>query len=79
MFDSSSANRFFFSSDVTNYESFQTLVTQIENIVKDQGLNVLFNNAGAAPKSTRLPFTKATDLKETFEVNTVAPVMLTAV
>lgn len=66
-------------SDVTNYESFQTLVTQIEDVVKDEGLNVLLNNAGSAPKSTRLSFTKAADLKETFDTNTVAPVMLTAV
>lgn len=68
-----------FFSDVTNHESFQTLATQIEDIVKGEGLNVLLNNAGIAPKSTRLSFTKAEDLKETFETNTVAPVMLTAV
>lgn len=69
----------FFLSDVTNHESFPTLVTQIGDIVKGDGLNVLLNNAGVAPKSTRLSFTKASDLSETFETNTVAPVMLTAV
>lgn len=78
MLDSSATDIYFFS-DVNNYESFQTLATQIKDIVKDDGLNVLLNNAGIAPKSTRLSFTKAEDLKETFETNTVGPVMLTAV
>lgn len=52
---------------------------QIDEIVKDEGLNVLLNNAGISPKSTRLPFTKDSDLIKTFETNSVAPVMLTKV
>lgn len=52
---------------------------QIDEIVKDNGLNVLLNNAGISTKSTRLSFTKQTDLMKTFETNSVAPVMLTKV
>ena len=37
---------------------------------------MLINNAGYAPKSTRLNFAKAEDLEFTFRVNVVAPVML---
>lgn len=66
-------------SDVTDYGSFEVLVKQIDDIVEDEGLNILLNNAGISPKSTRLSFTKSTDLMETFETNTVAPVMLTKV
>lgn len=65
--------------DVTNYASFDSLVKQIDEIVKDDGLNVLLNNAGVSVKSTRLSFTKETDLMNTFETNSVAPVMLTKV
>lgn len=65
--------------DVTNYESFDALVEQVDEIVKDEGLNVLLNNAGISPKSTRLNFTKESDLTNTFETNAVAPVMLTKV
>lgn len=65
--------------DVTNYASYDDLAKQIGEIVQDDGLNVLFNNAGVAPKSTRLTATKQKDLMDTFETNSVAPVMLTKV
>lgn len=67
------------SADVTNYSSFDTLVERIDEIVRDEGLNVILNNAGISSKSTRLSFTKETDLTKTFETNSVAPVMLTKV
>lgn len=44
-----------------------------------EGLNVLFNNAGYSPKSTRLGFVKADQLLKTFAVNTVGPILLTKV
>ena len=53
------------------------MAKQVGDVVKDSGLNVLFNNAGISPKSTRLNFTKVDDLMETFSTNTVAPIMLT--
>lgn len=52
---------------------------QVEDVVKDEGLNVLLNNAGIAPKSVRLAFTQETDLIRTYETNSVAPVMLSKV
>jgi len=63
--------------DVTNFDSYENVVKQVENVVKDKGLNVLFNNAGISPKSTRLPFVKAEDLVQTLITNTAAPVILT--
>jgi len=40
-------------------------------------LNVLFNNAGVSGKFARLTYLKPKTLMESFEVNTVAPTMLT--
>ncbi|XP_055632487.1 C-factor [Toxorhynchites rutilus septentrionalis] len=60
--------------DVDRYEQF---AAEVNSIVGDNGLNVLFNNAGVSPKSTRLNFVKSDDLVDTFLTNTVAPIMLT--
>lgn len=66
-------------TDVTNYDSYGNLVDQVSNIVQDDGLNVLLNNAGISTRSTRLDFVKPEDLMNVFETNAVAPVMLTKV
>ncbi|GAB0096790.1 uncharacterized protein DMENIID0001_123560 [Sergentomyia squamirostris] len=63
--------------DLTNFNEYDTFAKKVEEIVKDDGLNVLFNSAGFSPKSTRLPATKMTDLLDCFNINSVAPVMLT--
>lgn len=66
-------------ADVTKYDSYGSLVDQVSNIVKDDGLNVLLNNAGIAIRSTRLDYVKSEDLSNMYETNSVAPVMLTKV
>lgn len=63
--------------DVTSFDTFPELVKQITVNVGGKGLNMLINNAGYAPKSTRLDFVKAEDLERTLLINAVAPVMLT--
>jgi len=63
--------------DVNNYDSYGELVKYVGAVVKDKGLNVLFNNAGISPKSTRLPFVKSDDLINTYITNTVGPIMMT--
>lgn len=60
-----------------NTETFDKFAEEVEEIVKDDGLNVLFNNAGCAPKSTRINTLKMEQLLETYQVNTVGPIMLT--
>lgn len=52
------------------------MVKQIDDITQDNGLNVLFNNAGIAPKSTRINIVNTEDMMNTLETNTVVPVML---
>ncbi|XP_055551744.1 C-factor isoform X1 [Wyeomyia smithii] len=63
--------------DLKDIEKYDQFVAQVESIVQDNGLNVLLNNAGISPKSTRLGFVKSDDLVDTFVTNTVAPIMLT--
>uniref|UniRef100_A0A6M2DQ05 C-factor n=1 Tax=Xenopsylla cheopis TaxID=163159 RepID=A0A6M2DQ05_XENCH len=63
--------------DVKNTESYNAVVETVSKIVGEDGLNVLFNNAGVSPRSTRLAFTEVDKMMDTFLVNTVAPVMLT--
>ncbi|XP_030377925.1 uncharacterized protein LOC115626656 [Scaptodrosophila lebanonensis] len=63
--------------DLKNFECYDSLVSQIADVTKDAGLNVLFNNAGVAPKSTRISATKTQELLDTFQTNTVVPIMLT--
>ncbi|CRL04795.1 CLUMA_CG017851, isoform A [Clunio marinus] len=65
--------------DLKDFDKYQSLVEQIEGIVKDEGLNVLFNSAGISPKSSFLGLKalKANELMEVYQVNVVAPLMLT--
>lgn len=67
------------SLDLKDVDKYDQFVQEVEAIVRDNGLNVLFNNAGVSPKSTRLNFVKSEDLIDTFVTNTVAPIMLTKV
>jgi len=60
----------------TNYNSFPQFVKQVEAIVGDQGLDTLINNAGIAI-TTRLDSVTAEVMVKNFEVNSVAPLMLT--
>ncbi|CAG2178328.1 unnamed protein product, partial [Oppiella nova] len=60
----------------TNYNSFPEFVKQVEAIVGDQGLDTLINNAGMAFRD-RLDSVTAEVMVKNFEVNSVAPLMLT--
>lgn len=64
---------------MNNFNEYDRLVQTVADTVKNEGLNVLFNNAGISPKSTRINFVKVEDLMDTFKTNTVAPIMLTKV
>ncbi|KAI4461247.1 short-chain dehydrogenase/reductase [Holotrichia oblita] len=62
--------------NLKDLQAFPSFVQQVSTIVKDNGLNVLFNNAGVSPKFTRLGLVKAEQLIDAFETNTLAPIML---
>lgn len=61
------------------FDKYPELVTQVENVVKEQGLNVLFNSAGISPRSSFLGLKalKPNELMDVYAVNCVAPLMMT--
>ncbi len=64
--------------EVTDYPAFKSLLDHVSKVVGDNGLNLMINNAGMLPDS---PLTgKATskeDMRQAYEVNTIAPTFLT--
>ncbi|XP_061386563.1 C-signal [Musca vetustissima] len=62
--------------DLRNFNLYDKFVQQIDEITSAKGLNVLFNNAGISPKSTRINMTNADDIINTLHTNTVVPIML---
>ncbi|KAK0174560.1 hypothetical protein PV327_010319 [Microctonus hyperodae] len=63
--------------DLTDFNSYDRVVNEVNAKVGNEGLNVLFNNAGMATKFTRLGMVKMEQLTETYLVNTVVPIMFT--
>ncbi|CAH1108863.1 unnamed protein product [Psylliodes chrysocephalus] len=63
--------------DVEKTDTFENFAKDVKQLVKDDGLNVLFNNAAYSPKATRIHFVKAEQMLETFSINAVGPLMLT--
>lgn len=66
-------------SDLLNFNNYGKLIKRINDVVKSDGLNVLFNNAGFAPKSTRITTVKLEALMQALHTNTVVPIMLSKV
>lgn len=63
--------------DVGDEESYSQLVACVGEIVGSSGLNLLINNAGVAPKSTRINMVNWNQMTDTIHINTIAPLMLT--
>jgi len=63
--------------DVRDYSKYDDIVSSVDTITKGAGLNLLINNAGISSKYARLSSTKKDALMDSFETNTVAPIMLT--
>jgi len=62
--------------DVKNYASYSGLVEQVGQIVGNDGLGLLVNNAGIASESGLEEVTPQ-EMMENFEVNSVTPLMIT--
>ncbi|CAG2118390.1 unnamed protein product [Medioppia subpectinata] len=62
--------------DGTDYKSFDGFAKQVADIVGDRGLDTLVNNAGIFI-TKKLDAVTAADMMTNFEVNSVAPLMLT--
>ena len=63
--------------DVNNCESFSELSQTLGQMTGERGLNILINNAGVSPKSTRINMVTEQQMMDTFKTNVVAPVLLT--
>ncbi|CAK1552648.1 unnamed protein product [Leptosia nina] len=63
--------------DVKHNQQIDAVATKIAEVVKDNGLNVLINNAGVTTRFTKLNLVKADQLLENLTVNTIAPILLT--
>lgn len=63
--------------EITNYESFPKIASDIQEIVGEDGLNLLINNAGILPMQRYLEDAQIETMMEAFQVNCVAPMFLT--
>ena len=66
--------------DVQNEDTYGPAVKVVEDIVRDQGLNVLINNAGINCGATaRYSKLNRQQMAEVFDVNAIAPTRVTEV
>lgn len=63
--------------DVTQYEKISAFVEDIKPLIVNHGLGCLVNNAGVSPGLTRLTSVTPEQMSDTFNVNVIAPLMLT--
>uniref|UniRef100_A0A023F2E8 Putative short-chain dehydrogenase n=1 Tax=Triatoma infestans TaxID=30076 RepID=A0A023F2E8_TRIIF len=62
--------------DVQHFDSFGEFANNVSKIVKDEGLNVLINNAGISHKFLRIGLIKPEPMIEAFTVNCVSPIIM---
>ena len=74
---SSNTNVHVMPLDVTKFDTFPSMLDDLRQVTQEQGLNILINNAGVAPKSTRIGPVTDQQMVETFTCNVVAPLMIT--
>lgn len=65
--------------DLKEFDKYPEIVAQVGDVVKNEGLNVLFNSAGISPRSSFLGLKalKPNELMDVYAVNVVAPLMMT--
>ncbi|XP_073984446.1 SDR family oxidoreductase sniffer isoform X2 [Rhodnius prolixus] len=62
--------------DLLNFDSYAEFSKIVATIVKNDGLNVLINNAGVGHKFVRIGQVKTEPLIDSFFINCVAPIMM---
>ena len=63
--------------DVTNFEQYKAVVESVEEIVgKENGLNLLINNAGILPEQEELIDITVECMLESYKIHCVAPIFL---
>ncbi|ODM96826.1 C-factor, partial [Orchesella cincta] len=71
------SERRFEIADVRDHEKLGGAVEKIEKEVGDGGLNLLINNAGISSKVAKLSAVRQQEIMDNFEINTVAPILMT--
>jgi NAD(P)-dependent dehydrogenase (short-subunit alcohol dehydrogenase family) len=66
-------------TDITEFGTFDKTVHEVENIVGEEGLNVLINNEGINKSVASINDITVENLKAQYLTNTVGPIMLTKV
>ena len=66
------------SADVTDEASYPRLLSEVQQVVKGDGLNLLINNAGVVSNQP-LHELDSEQMRHNFDINCLAPVMLTKV
>lgn len=64
-------------SDVLDDSCFSEVRDEVSSYLGSGGLNLLMNNAGVSPRSTRINFVTRQQMEETFAVNVISPLLLT--
>lgn len=67
---------YIYKFDTTDFDSLPNFTSKIEELVGDNGLDVVINNAGAYLKVSLLEGS-SDDIMENFKINAVAPFMIT--
>ena len=62
--------------DLNNLDNINQVVSEVEEKLEGQGLNLLFNNAGVGERST-LDQVTAETMRSVYNINVVVPLMLT--
>merc|ERR1719312_718838 len=55
---------------------YDKAVKKVGNVVGDEGLNLLINNAGLLPQNRDLQVVTPQDMRDAFETNCIAPLFL---
>jgi len=61
---------------VTDHDVYEQVVQQVGDVVGDEGLNILINNAGVLPQNRDLQVVTPQDMRDAFETNCIAPLFL---
>eukprot|EP00088_Acartia_fossae_P033404 TRINITY_DN3419_c0_g1_i3.p1 TRINITY_DN3419_c0_g1~~TRINITY_DN3419_c0_g1_i3.p1 ORF type:complete len:250 (-),score=76.87 TRINITY_DN3419_c0_g1_i3:574-1323(-) len=75
--DAKNPNLHLVQMDVIDHNSYPEVVKKVGDIVGDEGLNLLINNAGLLPTNRDLASVTPEAMRDAFEVNCIAPLFLT--
>jgi len=74
--DSKHSNLHLVKMEITDTSAYPSIVKQVEDIVGDEGLNLLINNAGLLPRNRDLESVTPEAMREAYEVNCIAPLFI---